>query len=78
MQVTANGVPASGLDVGEWAASRRGDGQSAAAELVTLPSGSIALRNARDPGGPALIFTYAEVEAFIEGAKGGEFDHLID
>jgi hypothetical protein len=35
------------------------------------------MSNSGDPEGPALIFTHAEIEAFIAGAKDGEFDHLI-
>lgn len=29
---------------------------------------------ARDPGGPALIFSQDEMDAFLAGAKDGEFD----
>lgn len=39
--------------------------------------GAIALRNSRDPERGAFSFTYAEMGAFIEGAKAGEFDHLV-
>jgi hypothetical protein len=34
----------------------------------------IGLRNGADPGSPVLVFTQAEWEAFVEGAKDGEFD----
>ncbi|HEX4059862.1 MAG TPA: DUF397 domain-containing protein [Streptosporangiaceae bacterium] len=77
MQVIYNGMPASGLPEAAWAASRHGDAQAACAELAALPEGSIALRNSHDPDGPALIYTHAEIEAFIAGAKDGEFDNLI-
>jgi Domain of unknown function (DUF397) len=77
MQAIYNGMPASSLTEVAWTASRHGDAQAACAELATLPEGSIALRNARDPDGPALIYTHAEIEAFIAGAKDGEFDNLI-
>ena len=46
-------------------------------QLAALPWGSIALRNAEHPGGPVLVYTYAEIEAFIAGVKDGEFDDLI-
>lgn len=32
------------------------------------------VRDSKDPEGPSLHFTAAEWEAFIEGAKKGEFD----
>lgn len=32
------------------------------------------MRNSRDPDGPALVFTRAEIAAFLSGVKHGEFD----
>ena len=72
-----NGMPSSSLPEADWQASRHGDPQAARVEMAVLPGGSIAVRNSRDPGGPALIYTYAEIEAFIAGAKDGDFDDLI-
>jgi hypothetical protein len=43
-------------------------------EVAELPTGEVALRNSRDPEGPALIYTRAEIAAFVAGAKDGEFD----
>jgi hypothetical protein len=77
MQVIYNGIPASSLTEVAWEASRHGDLQAACAELAVLPSGSIAMRNSRDPEGPALIYTHAEIEAFIAGVRDGEFDSLL-
>jgi hypothetical protein len=34
----------------------------------------VALRNGAEPDGPILVFTQAEWDAFVEGAKDGEFD----
>ena len=45
-------------------------------ELAALPDGNVAMRNSRFPDGPSLIFTRAEIEAFLAGAKNGEFDDL--
>jgi Domain of unknown function (DUF397) len=33
-------------------------------------------RNSRYPSGPALIYTRAEIAAFLAGAKAGEFEDL--
>ena len=46
-------------------------------ELASLLDGDIAVRNSRYPDGPALIYTRAEIAAFLSGAKDGEFDDLI-
>jgi len=45
--------------------------------MARLPSGVIAVRNSRDPDGPALIYTRAEIDAFIRGIKDGDFDELV-
>jgi hypothetical protein len=45
--------------------------------VAHLPNGEIAVRNSRFPAGPALIYTPAEIAAFLAGAKDGEFDHVI-
>jgi hypothetical protein len=55
-----NGVPASGSCV----------------EVADLDGGDIAVRNSRHPSGPALIYTRAEIDAFLIGVKNGEFDDL--
>jgi hypothetical protein len=34
----------------------------------------IGLRNGADPASPVLVFTQAEWDAFVAGAKDGEFD----
>ena len=46
-------------------------------EVATLPGGEIAVRNSRFPGGPVLVYTRAEIAAFLAGAKDGEFDHVL-
>jgi hypothetical protein len=43
-------------------------------ELAALDGGAIAVRNSRDPEGPALIYTRAEIDAFVRGAAAGDFD----
>ena len=45
-------------------------------ELAAIPGG-VAMRDSKNPDGPALLFTTGEWDAFREGAKDGEFDDLI-
>jgi Domain of unknown function (DUF397) len=46
--------------------------------MAELSDGAgVAVRNSRDPGGPALIDTADEIEAFTRGAAGGDFDNFI-
>ncbi len=41
---------------------------------VAVHEGNVLVRDSKDPDGPVLRFTPAEWEAFVEGAKKGEFD----
>jgi hypothetical protein len=34
----------------------------------------VAVRDSKDPAGPVLVFTAPEWDAFVGGAKDGEFD----
>ena len=42
-------------------------------EVAFLADGDVAMRNSRHPDGPALVFTRAEWDAFLGGARDGEF-----
>jgi hypothetical protein len=41
---------------------------------VAFVDGVIAVRDSKHPTGPALLFTTDEWDAFVGGAKDGEFD----
>lgn len=77
MRHTYNGMAATELGGVEWQKSRRSNSQGNCVEMAKLPGGDVAVRNSRHPSGPALIYTRAEIEALILGAKDGEFDDLI-
>ena len=72
-----NGMPAGQLPLA-WRRSRRISPTGDCVEVAPLPSAAgAAVRNSRDPEGPALIYTAAEIEAFILGVRDGDFDHLV-
>jgi hypothetical protein len=77
MDLTPNGMSAALLPV-TWQKSRRSNPSGNCVELAELPGGGIAMRNSRDPDGPALIYTPEEITAFILGARDGDFDNLIN
>ena len=73
-----NGISAAQLPALTWQKSRRSNPSGNCVEMAELPGGAgVAVRNSRDPEGPALIYTFAEIEAFIAGARDGDFDNLI-
>ncbi|MEU3252218.1 DUF397 domain-containing protein [Streptomyces sp. NPDC006997] len=76
MSATPNGVRASSLDAA-WIKSQHSTAEGNCVEVAHLTDGSVAMRNSRDPEGPALVYTPAEMAAFLAGAKDGEFDHLV-
>ena len=41
---------------------------------VAFGSESVLIRHSRNPSGPTLSFSPSEWEAFLTGARGGEFD----
>lgn len=60
-----------------WQKSRHSNSQGSCVEMALLPGGDIAVRNSRDPDGPTLIYTQAEIEALLQGVRDGDFDNLL-
>lgn len=77
MPPTRNGMPAPELGGVVWYKSRRSNPSGNCVEVAALPSGEVAVRNSRDPLGPALVYTREEMAAFIAGARDGDFDDLL-
>ncbi|MEU6082526.1 DUF397 domain-containing protein [Streptomyces sp. NPDC047108] len=72
-----NGIPATQISGVEWTKSTYSNPSGNCVELARLPGGDVALRNSRDPGGPALVYTREEIAMFLHGAKDGEFDGMV-
>ena len=76
-QIEDNGVAADQLGAVAWRKSSASNPSGDCIEVAALDSGAVAVRNSRDPEGPALIYTPDEMAAFLMGAKDGDFDDLI-
>ncbi|OLT38766.1 DUF397 domain-containing protein [Saccharomonospora sp. CUA-673] len=77
MERIENGISAERLTGAQWRKSRYSGAMGNCVEVAPLTGGDIAMRNSRDPQGPALVYTRAEIDAFVAGVKDGEFDDLL-
>jgi len=58
----------------QWIKSSLSFSNSNCVEVSSLPDGEIGVRDSKDRKGPVLRFTPDEWNAFIGGARNGEFD----
>jgi hypothetical protein len=61
-----------------WIKSRSSNADGNCVELARLGDGEVAVRNSRHPEGAVLLFTRPEMAAFVNGAKDGDFDFVLD
>jgi hypothetical protein len=59
-----------------WIKSSFSANNGTCVEFAALDDGQIALRSSNRPQDGAILFTRAEISAWLQGAKHGEFDHL--
>ena len=59
-----------------WRKSSFSADQGACVELAPLPDGRVAVRNSNHPDAGTVVFTRREVDAWVKGARAGEFDDL--
>ncbi|WP_306187196.1 DUF397 domain-containing protein [Streptomyces sp. MK5] len=84
MASKASGVPVrNGMLAGElgregWHKPWSGTNGGSCVEAKRLPDGRVAVRQSTDPEGPALIYTREEMITFLQGAKAGLADFLVD
>ncbi|BAJ27114.1 MULTISPECIES: DUF397 domain-containing protein [Kitasatospora] len=73
-----NGMPAAAIQSPHPAQKAvKSQGLGECVMMQRLPDGRVAVFHQKDATGPALVFTRAEVDAWLDGAKKEEFDHLL-
>ncbi|HEY1966898.1 MAG TPA: DUF397 domain-containing protein [Pseudonocardia sp.] len=60
----------------EWRKSTYSNPSGECVQVAKLADGQVAMRNSRFPSAEILVFTRAEIVAFLKGTKDGEFDDL--
>ncbi|GAA1029350.1 DUF397 domain-containing protein [Virgisporangium ochraceum] len=73
MEIETKGLRVN-LDNAVWQKSSRSGPVSDNCVEIAFVDGAIAMRDSKHPDGPVLLFTAEEWDAFVEGAKDGEFD----
>jgi hypothetical protein len=71
----SSGMPANQAGV-TWRKSTWSNPSGNCVEVAALPNGGIAVRDSRHPSGPALVYSRAQISAFLAGVKDGQFDDL--
>ena len=69
-------LPPSDQEKLTWIKARASQGFGMCVELASHSDG-IAVRHSATPDDGALLFSRDEFRAFLDGAKNGEFDHLL-
>jgi hypothetical protein len=73
MEVQAKGIRVD-LTHAQWQKSSRSGPNCDNCVEVAFVDNAIAVRDSKKPAGPVLLFTQQEWDAFVGGAKDGEFD----
>src|SRR5579875_3336121 len=60
-----NGMSAGDLGDVAWRKSQRSNSQGACVEIARISDGVVAMRNSRDPQGPALICQRDDIKALV-------------
>lgn len=68
-----SGIPARDITAAWTKSSYSGPTGGNCVEVAFLDGGEVAVRNSHCPDGPALVFTSTEWDAFVSGARDGEF-----
>jgi hypothetical protein len=67
-------MPSTDLSRAAWRKSSRSNGSGDCVEVADNLPGVVAVRDSKNPTGPALVFDRAEWSAFVDGVRAGEFD----
>jgi hypothetical protein len=73
VEIEAKGLRVN-LEGAIWQKSNRSGPYSDDCVEVAFVDDAVAVRDSKNQDGPVLLFTHSEWDAFVAGAKDGEFD----
>ncbi|GAB2441657.1 DUF397 domain-containing protein [Nocardia tengchongensis] len=62
------------LDGARWFKSSRSGGSKECVEAAFLAGGGVGVRDSKNPGGPAHVFSAGQWDAFVGAVAAGRFD----
>jgi hypothetical protein len=74
---TRNAASTDPFEGARWRKSRHSGAVGNCVEVAPLADGDIAVRHSRHPNGFTIVYTRAEMAAFMAGVKDGEFDDIL-
>jgi len=60
----------------QWRTSSFSSHNGTCVQVAAVPDGRVAVRDSKAPDAATLVFTRAEMRAWVQGAQAGEFDDL--
>jgi hypothetical protein len=70
-------MPADELGAVAWRKSGRSNSTGSCVEFASVGGEWVAVRDSKDPHGPALVFGRADVAELVSGLKAGRYDDLL-
>lgn len=73
-----NGMRATDLGSVTWVKSRRSNPSGNCVQLAVVDRGRVAMRDSKDPTGPALVFDFGSVADWVRDLKAGQYDTFLE
>jgi hypothetical protein len=66
------------MSASEWIKAKKSGGNGGNCVEMRREGDTIQIRDSKNPAGPMLTFTPQEIDAWLDGARNREFDHLAE